>query len=472
MECGSEAHTIGVEGIWRRQLGLLDPRKFARRIGGSEGIIKRMSLYAKLDGHDGCVNTVQFNPTGDLLVTGSDDRQVIFWEWAAKAKRFSYPSGHSDNVFQARIMPFTDDRSVITCAADGQVRHGLILENGLVDTKRLAKHQGRVHKLAIEPGSPHIFYSCGEDGVVQHFDLRSHSAARLFSCSSLSENKQYHSNVRLNAIVIDPRNPNYFAVGGFDEYARVYDIRSSPLDSPVNTFSPNHLIGNDSVHITGLAYSATSELLVSYNDELIYLFQKNMGMGPNPKSLSAEKLHELDQPQVYVGHRNARTVKGVNFFGPNDEYVVSGSDCGRIFIWKKKGGQLLWLMVGDKHVVNCLEPHPCVTILATSGLEKNVKLWAPIAEAPIPLPDNAEQIMEANRQGREDRSRITVTPDVIMHVLRLQRRQAMVYIERNARTDFDSDGEAEEDAYILRLFGSDASSDEGASANPKECTIS
>lgn len=49
-----------------------------------------------------------------------------------------------------------------------QVRLGQILENGRVDTKSLAKHQGRVHKLAIEPGSPHIFYSCGEDGVVQH----------------------------------------------------------------------------------------------------------------------------------------------------------------------------------------------------------------------------------------------------------------------------------------------------------------
>lgn len=49
-----------------------------------------------------------------------------------------------------------------------QVRLGLILENGQVDTRRLGKHQGRVYKLDIEPGSPHIFYSCGEDGVVQH----------------------------------------------------------------------------------------------------------------------------------------------------------------------------------------------------------------------------------------------------------------------------------------------------------------
>jgi len=49
-----------------------------------------------------------------------------------------------------------------------QVRFAQISESGKVSTKRLGTHRGRVHKLAIEPGSPHIFYSCGEDGLVQH----------------------------------------------------------------------------------------------------------------------------------------------------------------------------------------------------------------------------------------------------------------------------------------------------------------
>lgn len=49
-----------------------------------------------------------------------------------------------------------------------QVRLGQVLENGQVTTKRLGKHQGRVYKLAVEPGSPYTLYSCGEDGFVQH----------------------------------------------------------------------------------------------------------------------------------------------------------------------------------------------------------------------------------------------------------------------------------------------------------------
>jgi hypothetical protein len=48
------------------------------------------------------------------------------------------------------------------------VRLAKIGDGGDVPTTLLGDHDGRAHKLAIEPGSPYIFYSCGEDGLVQH----------------------------------------------------------------------------------------------------------------------------------------------------------------------------------------------------------------------------------------------------------------------------------------------------------------
>lgn len=83
--------------------------------------MKRLDLYGKLNGHEGCVNTIDFNATGDVLVSGSDDRRVILWDWATRKSKLSYSSGHMDNIFQARFIPFTDDRKVVTAAADGQV---------------------------------------------------------------------------------------------------------------------------------------------------------------------------------------------------------------------------------------------------------------------------------------------------------------------------------------------------------------
>lgn len=84
-------------------------------------LIKQVDLYGNLSGHRGCVNAIEFNSTGELLVSGSDDKQVKVWEWARQKLKFSYPSGHSNNIFQTRFMPFTDDRVIVTASADCQV---------------------------------------------------------------------------------------------------------------------------------------------------------------------------------------------------------------------------------------------------------------------------------------------------------------------------------------------------------------
>ena len=63
-----------------------------------------------------------------------------------------------------------------------------------------------------------------------------------------------------------------------------------------------------------------------------------------------------------------QTVKGISFLGPSDEFVVSGSDDGHIYIWSKQDGKLQQWLKGDDSVVNCLEPHPHLPCtLATSG---------------------------------------------------------------------------------------------------------
>ncbi|KAI9692213.1 MAG: hypothetical protein M1822_006443 [Bathelium mastoideum] len=68
----------------------------------------------------------------------------------------------------------------------------------------------------------------------------------------------------------------------------------------------------------------------------------------------------------YKGHCNTRTVKDVNFFGLQDEYVVSGSDSGHVFIWDKKTAQ----------IVNILEGHPYEPMLAVSGIDHTIKIFS------------------------------------------------------------------------------------------------
>jgi WD40 repeat protein len=186
-------------------------------------------------------------------------------------------------------------------------------------------------------------------------------------------------------------------------------------------------------HVTGVAFSST-EILASYSGDSVYLFDINtskqfvkeiskqcesdtqsqgqdrvesprlaslenlMGdrdiYGENEeeeherKEIKEEKIEqEMDVEKQegesfacqYTGHCNMRTVKSVSFFGPHQEYVMSGSDDGNIFIWEKKNGTLVNLIKGDKHVVNVLCGHPFDPILATVGIDKSVKIFSPIS---------------------------------------------------------------------------------------------
>lgn len=69
-------------------------------------------------------------------------------------------------------------------------------------------------------------------------------------------------------------------------------------------------------------------------------------------------------------------IKEANFWG--NDFVMSGSDCGHVFVWEKETAKLCMLLEADQHVVNCLQPHPFLPMLATSGIDYDVKLWAPI----------------------------------------------------------------------------------------------
>jgi nuclear receptor interaction protein len=75
---------------------------------------------------------------------------------------------------------------------------------------------------------------------------------------------------------------------------------------------------------------------------------------------SRQEKVELNTPcsshmRSYRGHCNIKTVKDVNFFGLNDEYVVSGSDSGHIFIWDRKTSHLVNILEGDSEVVNVVQ---------------------------------------------------------------------------------------------------------------------
>lgn len=64
----------------------------------------------------------------------------------------------------------------------------------------------------------------------------------------------------------------------------------------------------------------------------------------------------------------------VNFLGPSDEFVASGSDDGMLFIWRKATGEVHDILEGDESIVNVIESHPRLPLIAVSGIDTTVKV--------------------------------------------------------------------------------------------------
>ncbi|KAJ5143360.1 uncharacterized protein N7515_002147 [Penicillium bovifimosum] len=119
----------------------------------------------------------------------------------------------------------------------------------------------------------------------------------------------------------------------------------------------------------------------------------------------------------YRGHCNVKTVKDVNYFGLDDEYVVSGSDSGHIFIWERKTSNLVNILEADSEVVNVVQGHPYEPMIAASGIDNTIKIFSSDRNAQedarngvnILDPDNPSNVLGPNASrvgGLESRKRI------------------------------------------------------------------
>jgi WD repeat-containing protein 42A len=151
---------------------------FRSKFYGSLFSAERLELMHKLEGHQGCVNCLNFNYSGTKLASGSDDLQIKIWNYGVGKLITSFNSSHRANVFQAKFLPLVGlDNIIVSCARDCQVRlTELDSSGGVAASRKLAQHRGPVHKLSVGLDNPQVVLSCGEDGVVYNIDIREEKA--------------------------------------------------------------------------------------------------------------------------------------------------------------------------------------------------------------------------------------------------------------------------------------------------------
>uniref|UniRef100_A0A3B5QRU3 Ddb1 and cul4 associated factor 6 n=1 Tax=Xiphophorus maculatus TaxID=8083 RepID=A0A3B5QRU3_XIPMA len=296
--------------VWdvnKRLIGYGDPNSIRTSYLGRREFVQRLKLEATLNVHDGCVNTISWNDTGEYILSGSDDTFLVITNPYNKKVKKSIRSGHRANIFSAKFMPHTNDQEIVSCSGDGVIFYTHTEKSPEYNRQcQFTCHYGTAYEIMTVPNDPYTFLSCGEDGTVRWFDLRTKTSCTKEDCK---DDILINCRRAATSISISPLVPYYLAVGCSDSSVRIYDRRMLGTRATGNymgrgttgmcvRFVPSHL-SNKSCRVTSLCYSGDGqEVLVSYSSDYIYLFNPKDDQARELKGPSEERREELRQPPV------------------------------------------------------------------------------------------------------------------------------------------------------------------------------
>ncbi|XP_071440357.1 DDB1- and CUL4-associated factor 6-like isoform X2 [Hetaerina americana] len=249
---------------------------------GSCDLMQRMCLMKKLPVHNGCVNTISWNRTGEYILSGSDDQHIVLTNAYSYRVLTDHKTSHRANIFSAKFLPNTGDHHVISCSGDGIILFTDLTRQVETYYNQFNCHSGTTYEVMTIPGDSHSFLSCGEDGTVRWFDLRMKDRCSKPNCK---EDVMISCKRAVTALSVNPVAPYQLAIGCSDSTVRMFDRRMlgtrasgssvsevSASFGPFCSFSVPEFNGR-SYRITSLSFSPDGEeVLVSYSSDYLYLF--------------------------------------------------------------------------------------------------------------------------------------------------------------------------------------------------------
>ncbi|XP_058809986.1 DDB1- and CUL4-associated factor 5 [Phymastichus coffea] len=395
----------------------------------------RKDLYA----HYGCINAIEFSKEGDLLVSGGDDKRVLLWKTAKAIRNHGKPvvmkAQHMSNIFclgynccNSKIFSAGNDDQVIV--------HDLVT----TDVLNFFRHEKPVYGLSPHPHNENVFSSACDDGRVLIYDIRgTASSAESFLC--IAQHKS-----PFHAVQFNPADPKMLATANAKEGVSMWDVRK-PL-KPIIKYGP-----------------AQSCMNVKFSDDGATLLALRRRLPPVLYTVNKPNhLCQFDHP----GYYNSCTMKSCCFAGTNSEYILSGSDDFNLYMWKIPTDKSVnWVdsahmvLRGHRSIVNQVRYNSASCILASSGVEKIIKLWSPFQ-----ISQNCQGGLK-REDDREEKQRRVYTHDEYIGLV-LQSNQFMTHDYSHQSTDEDQRMMAFFDSLVQREIQNWSSEEVATPQSPSE----
>lgn len=321
-----------------------------------ERLAKAKNFYRKdLFAHYGCVNAIEFSTEGELLVSGGDDRRVLLWCLTQSIYDKGYPTSmkktHNSNIFCVAFD--SKNKRIFSGGNDDQVIiHDIKSGNALSSIP----HRKPVYGLSINPQNDEIIATAGEDGRLLLYDVRevSNQEAQVLA----KQKTGFHS------VMFNPMNPRFLVSANSEDGVALWDCRK-PKEELVHYDS--------SVGKT----SGISACFDSSGKKVLALRRRLPPVLYNTQS--EQSICQFYHPAYY----NSCTMKTCSFAGDNDEYILSGSDDFNLYMWGipedgDEWGMAHMVMKGHRSIVNQVRYNKHNNLIASSGVEKMIKLWSTV----------------------------------------------------------------------------------------------
>ncbi|XP_036150453.1 WD and tetratricopeptide repeats protein 1 isoform X4 [Monomorium pharaonis] len=438
----------------------------------TENLILRLGLEKELNGHSGCVNCLEWNETGQVLASASDDKDIILWDPFRYEKKLVLHSGHRGNIFSVKVPPSpsihdnSNGANISTYrAGKGDPNNNIPLGSvqyfiaGHLRSRDGARSITTTYLTFSDDGNELLVNMGGEQ--IYLFDINDSKSSKTFLDSSWKhpgsieqvqklmyymkqndtddagdfvdknvkilpphveeikrlanegfEHQKYSLAINLynKAISYCPTAAVLFAnraaaymkrAWDGDIYAALRDCKTTLLLDPEHVkahfrlvrclFDLNRSIEADKM-LTSFqqkfpeyaSNSACRALKMDIKEAIDVgkdITQTRQTFLPLSEYEQEWRRNTIDYAMRFCGHCNTTTdIKEANFFGNNGQYIVAGSDDGSFFIWDRNTTNIVRVLRGDERIVNCLQPHPSMCLLATSGIDPVIRLWSPWPE--------------------------------------------------------------------------------------------
>ena len=325
-----------------------------------------------INGHEGSVKSVSYSPDGKKIVSGSADKTIKVWD-AETGKEALTLKGHSDEVWTASYSP--DGKKIASGSADKTIKVW-DAETGK-EALTLKGHDWNVTKVNFSPDGKRIV-SGSWDCKIKIWD--SNTGKEIYNIEGINWSVTSVNFSPDGLRIVSSRWDNTIQVWDGISCKEILSFKGHTKRIHDVNFSP------DGMKIVSGSYDGTVKVWDAYTGQIIKTFKGFSGsincvvFNPDTKRVISGSDDSIINVWDISSEHDIPTLQHDDIvcsvaFDPYGKFIVGASSDKNIKVWDIGTESVTRILQGHIDQVNCVKYSPNGKRIASGSSDKNLKIW-------------------------------------------------------------------------------------------------